>query len=169
VVQKQMFGTLVMVKHGQVSGPVLSVKVLNQSSRSLHKQASRSFHPTQATLSKVFDDPGMRPKVMAKQLVNKPDTSLCTSDIWGAQVGQGILWGMMICMADVEFTNEFIGVSFHPLSCRLRHSLSQEEPTQSVHNMSCHPQNQYTLILSRQQAKGTEAHPHGPVETRSRA
>ncbi len=40
----------------------------------------------QVTLSKVFDDPGMRPKVMAREPVNKHHTSLVTSDIWCATV-----------------------------------------------------------------------------------
>ena len=50
-----------------------------------HKPLWKGEHE-QASLAKVFDDPAMRPKVMCKEPINKPHSSLVTSDIWGATV-----------------------------------------------------------------------------------
>ena len=51
----------------------------------------------QASLAKVFDDPAMRPKPMGREPVNKPHTSLMTTDIWGAMVRGGA--EMWMCRA----------------------------------------------------------------------
>eukprot|EP00955_Chlamydomonas_euryale_P095182 364918-Chlamydomonas_euryale.AAC.7 len=50
-----------------------------------HRALYKGEH-AQPGLSKVFDDPGMRPKVFSREPRNKPHFSLMSDDIWGAQV-----------------------------------------------------------------------------------
>jgi hypothetical protein len=65
----------------------------------LHKPLYKGEH-AQKSLAKVFQDPGMRPKVFVKEPVNHPQFSLISKDIGGAQVRGTDGWVGVLCCGD---------------------------------------------------------------------